>query len=143
MRKTLCKAATSLAKKVVFLVATLFIMDTTVCAHDIAVEKEDGVIIYYNFINKKTESFVSCQGDDYHSAVYKGSVVIPESVIYDGETYPVTFIGDLAFCDCSDLTSVTIPESVTTIASGAFSGCFLGGQLHPDSLYFHRNKIYH
>ena len=102
--------------------AALF-MSATVSAHDIAVENEDGVTIYYIFINKRTELFVSYQGDDYHSAVYKGSVVIPESVIYNGETYPVTGISDMAFSDCSDLTSVTIPESVTTIASGAFQEC--------------------
>ena len=123
MRKTLCKAATKLTKKVVLLVAALFIMDTTVCAHDIAVENEDGVTIYYIFINKRRELFVSYQGDDYHSAVYKGSVVIPESVIYNGETYPVTGIGNMAFSDCSDLTSVTIPESVTSIGSDAFQKC--------------------
>lgn len=33
------------------------------------------------------------------------------------------FIGDYAFSGCSSLTSVTIPNSVTTISSGAFSGC--------------------
>ena len=122
MRKTLRRTATSLTKKAVFLMAALF-MSATVSAHDIAVENEDGVTIYYIFINKRTELFVSYQGDDYHSAVYKGSVVIPESVIYNGETYPVTGISDMAFSDCSDLTSVTIPESVTTIASGAFQEC--------------------
>ena len=122
MKKIIYKVTTSLTKKAVFLMAALF-MSATVSAHDIAVENEDGVTIYYIFINKRTELFVSYQGDDYHSAVYKGSVVIPESVIYNGETYPVTGISDMAFSDCSDLTSVTIPESVTTIASGAFQEC--------------------
>ncbi len=32
-------------------------------------------------------------------------------------------ISDSAFYKCSQLTSITIPESVTTIGSGAFSGC--------------------
>ena len=39
---------------------------------------------------------------------------------FDGE---VTSIGYMAFCSCSGLTSVTIPDSVIEVGSGAFSGC--------------------
>ena len=35
----------------------------------------------------------------------------------------VTSIGSYTFAYCSGLTSVTIPNSVTSIGSGAFSGC--------------------
>ena len=35
----------------------------------------------------------------------------------------VTTIGNSAFEDCASLTSVTIPDSVTTIGSAAFAGC--------------------
>ena len=45
-----------------------------------------------------------------------GDVEIP-SAIY-GQA--VTNIGDGAFCDCSGLTSMTIPESVTSIGANAF-----------------------
>ena len=35
----------------------------------------------------------------------------------------VTSIGDWAFTDCSNLASITIPEGVTNIGNGAFNGC--------------------
>ena len=54
---------------------------------------------------------------------YLTSVVIPESVTYDGKTYRVTSIGYAAFYDCSRLTAITIPNSVTSIGGYAFSGC--------------------
>lgn len=44
-----------------------------------------------------------------------GDLVIPENVIHLGKTYQVTSIGDHAFYNCTGLTSVTIPNSVTTI----------------------------
>lgn len=46
-------------------------------------------------------------------------VVIPRSV----RNYEVIAIRDYAFQGCSGLTSVTIPESVTSISNHAFDGC--------------------
>ena len=57
------------------------------------------------------------------SGEYSGSIVIPESVEYNGTTYSVTSIGDRAFEWCSGLTSVTIGNSVTSIGNMAFYSC--------------------
>ena len=54
---------------------------------------------------------------------YKGDVVIPASVAYDGTDYSVTSIGGYAFYLCSSLTSVTIPSSVKLIRPDAFYYC--------------------
>ena len=51
------------------------------------------------------------------------NLVIPAVFQQDGKWYRVTAIDSLAFYDCTSLVSVTIPNSVTTIAEGAFQGC--------------------
>ena len=95
-------------------------------AHDIEVVNTDGVTIYYVWTNNNTELAVSYQGSHYYSyRGYSGNVVIPESVVYQGNTYSVTSIVDFAFYECSGLTSVTIPNSVISIGSYAF--CMCGG----------------
>ena len=53
---------------------------------------------------------------------YSGNIVIPENITYNGNTYSVTTIGEAAFWSCADLTSVTIPNSVTSIDYSAFRG---------------------
>ena len=76
--------------------------------------------IYYNLNSTDKTAEVTSNPDN-----YSGAVEIPESVFYesDGETYAVTSIGVRAFYNCSALTSVTIPNSVTSIGYYAFHGC--------------------
>jgi hypothetical protein len=106
-------------KKALITIALLLPM--VVSAHDIAVAN-DGVTIYYRWTNNNTELAVSFRGSysGQYSNEYSGDVVIPETVIYNDVTYPVTSIGYEAFYGCSGLTSVTIPNSVTSIGYNAF-----------------------
>lgn len=93
-------------------------------AHDIAVKNADGVTIYYNWINNKTELAVTGKGSKKSSSYnHKGNVIIPESVTYQNKIYSVTAINDNAFGGCENVTSITIPNSVKTIGRSAFSGC--------------------
>ena len=54
---------------------------------------------------------------------YRGDMVIPGTVVYDGKEYVVTAIGGEAFRGCTDLTSVVISEGVTTLVGSAFRDC--------------------
>ena len=51
--------------------------------------------------------------------IVSGALAIP--LTYDGK--PVTSIGDRAFWKCTNLKSVTIPDSVTRIGRSAFNSC--------------------
>ena len=66
----------------------------------------------------------------------QGALNIPESVSYEGHDYAVTVIGNTAFMYCFYLTSLTLPNSVTTIEEGAFAYCsgFTGDLVIPNSV---------
>lgn len=92
----------------------LSMMGTNVYAHDIAVENDDGVTIYYNFIGQNELEVT------YGPSKYKGNVSIPEELTFMDCKYKVTRIGEWAFSGCSNLISVNIPQSVTAIRKEAF-----------------------
>ena len=52
-----------------------------------------------------------------------GSVKIDATIVVNGKTYEVTAIVEEAFKGCTGITSVDIPNTVSTIGSGAFEGC--------------------
>ena len=58
-------------------------------------------------------------GNGYYRYFVTGAITVPSEL----GGYPVTSIGDYAFEECSDLTKVTIPDSVTSIGSNAFYRC--------------------
>lgn len=75
--------------------------------------------IYYNLDDNAKVAEVT----SHLNHKYSGEISIPAQVSYGGYSYSVTSIGYPAFFSCSDLTSVTIPNSVKSIGVSAFFGC--------------------
>ena len=106
----------SMKKIIVFLFSLILsvVFSTSASAYDVMI---DG--IYYNLISKVKTAEVTRRSGEY----YSGKVVIPSSIISEGQQYTVTSIEGSTFRDCSGLTSVTIPNSVTSIGDMAFYFC--------------------
>lgn len=71
----------------------------------------------YNIISETDRTIELTRGS------YKGDITVPKKLIINGKTYTVIRIGTKAFYECSGLTSVSVPNSVTSIGDYAFSGC--------------------
>lgn len=86
-------------------------------------EVVDGVLTYY--VYEDHAEVVKCD----ESAA--GEIIIPDKI----NGVPVTFIHLSAFDSCASITSVTIPNSVTSICQRAFSNCTnLASITIPDSV---------
>lgn len=104
-------------------IATLFVLiSSNVSAYDVEING-----IYYNADIQSMEMFV-VSGDKN----YSGNISIPSNVEYGGKQFTVTKIGGGAFSDVesyyynqdnTSLISVTLPNTIREIGSGAFARC--------------------
>ena len=75
--------------------------------------------LYYNITSNST---VEVTYGQWHFNTYVGDIVVPATVTYEGVTYTVTAIGEIAFGGCEgQLNSVIVPNTVTTIGESAFA----------------------
>ena len=100
-------------KKITLLLALLCAL-ITVNAQDFTA---DGLCYQINGTNVTV-----VQGSDYATTL-TGALNIPDQVSNNGTTYTVTAIGDYAFFNCTEITSVVIPNTVTLIGNSAFFLC--------------------
>lgn len=56
---------------------------------------------------------------------YEGNISIPDNIIYNDITYTVTRIGYHSFSRCPNVDTVVVPNSVTSIATYAFTECHI------------------
>ena len=112
----ICVGKNIMNKRFTALMTTLIlsvIFSISASAYDVEV---DG--IYYNLISKVNAAEVT-KGDE----KYSGSITIPSSIKVNDVEYSVTSIRPGAFSNCG-LTSITIPNSVTSIGDEAFCQCY-------------------
>lgn len=92
--------------------------------------------LYYNLNIETKTATVTYKG--YRSSLnisyVTGDIVIPATIEYDDEKYSVTQIGDCAFYNCSDLNTIEIPTSVTSIRFEAFAYSGLTSIVIPNSI---------
>ena len=122
-------------KRFLLLFFTLMLSVMVLWAYDVEI---DG--IYYN-LDETNKSAEVTFGD----VIYSDIIVLPSEVSYNNEKYEVTTIGVYAFRDCdklkevkipisvqsiegyafwnSSITSITIPENVSSISSTTFQSC--------------------
>lgn len=91
----------------------------------VAVNAYDAEIggVYYDFSVSYGEKRAMVTSTSFQGGDYSGDVVIPSSIIYNGEEYTVVGIDANAFYNCSGLTSVQLPSTIRSFGSSAFSGC--------------------
>ena len=102
--------------KKLFLLSMLICLSVVARAADVVI---DG--IFYNLSSNDKTAEVTRNPDT--NKKYEGAIVIPETISFGGVEYKVSKIGGWAFIDCTSLSSVVIPESVTYIGGGAFQNC--------------------
>ena len=97
-------------KKIVTILILIVSYMDTICAEKVKIGD-----LYYKLD-------ASAQTAEVIEERYSGAITIPTSFIYEGKRYIVSSIGIHAFFQ-SQITIVTIPNSVTKIGDGAFSYC--------------------
>lgn len=78
--------------------------------------------IYYTVTSTTNNT---CSVSNNGSNSYFGEVIIPEQVLYQNELFQITSIANGAFNNCSDMTKIVIPKTITQIGS-TYSSCFDG-----------------
>ena len=116
-----CKSGTSsLFKGFVMLVVLMLMTTSSAMAQEPKFEVIDG-FRYLLESDTKTATLVPKTDGKYSGDI----IIIPEKVKgNDGVEYIVASLGNSCFKDCSDLTSITIPSSVTSLGKSCFSDCW-------------------
>ena len=107
-----------MTKRVFFHILFLGLMATTTAAN--AAVSING--LSYEFDNGNKTATLVYSGS---YASLSGDIIIPDTITYNSVTYAVTAIHESCFKNCTNLTGVTIPKTITYIGSISFYGTAL------------------
>lgn len=94
--------------------------------------------IYYNVLSLDDLTVEVTRGEK----KYTGTIVIPQTIIYQGRNLSVISIGESSFAN-TNLDSIELPEGLQSIRGGAFFQCTLHEVVLPASLtYLDREAFY-
>lgn len=96
----------------------------------------DGKTIYYGIADAANKKVGVTQAP----SPYAGTIIVPESVEYGGETYTITEVGDHAFLDAT-LDSLYLPTSVTRLGWQILYGATLKHFCIPDGVEVLPNNL--
>ena len=97
--------------------AGVFVLSDDSDAADVGTQFTVGDLIYEVTADGEVEVADTVSED------ISGDLVIPATVSDGIETYNVKKIGDRSFYNCYELTSITLPEGLSSIGNSAFNGC--------------------
>lgn len=87
-----------------------------------------GHTIYYEITNGKAKVVPSIGVANHNLSTPRynitGNVIILDSITYNGIKRPVTAIDDYAFCCCTTIVTMTLPNTIETIGNRAFYYCY-------------------
>lgn len=109
-------------KKFIFLIAILSLGRISL-AYDFSYTYQGKTLYYKIYTSLQFASVVNPSSSNTYYNYVSGDVVIPDSVEYNGNKYAVKRIDSYAFRECTGVTSVIIPNTVTSIFTAAFSYC--------------------
>lgn len=107
----------------IFILSLMILSLSSSKAFDFSAVAPSGQTLYYEFCTggvSVVEPSVAWFGYDKPT----GNVIIPDTVTHLGSQYAVKSIANYALENCSDITSIIIPNTITSIGSGAFGQCF-------------------
>ena len=105
-------------------------------AYDFSAVNSDGRTFWYNITSSTSPYTVEIvrENQDYYYSCYGGDIIIPSYVSYNNINYSVTSIGAHAFRHCYNVTSVSIPNSITNIGDYAFNSVYISTINIPNSI---------
>ncbi len=111
-------------KRIALIIISLTLITSMSAENFSAMHK--GKILYFNILSSgDMTAEITFRGKDVNAFVheYAGKIEIPESITQYGKTYTIVAIGENAFQDCSRVTDIILPSTVTEIKKQAFIGC--------------------